>query len=73
MSHCKLGQSPWYKWKPPFVLLHLPCYLSVGMSLTSVKGSLRKGITLYRVPEFLSSRLNWVPRPFPRRRVCLPT
>ena len=26
----------------------------------------RKGTILYRVPEFLSSRLNWIPHPFPR-------
>ena len=26
---------------------------------------LREGIILYRVPEFLSSRLNWVPAPPP--------
>jgi hypothetical protein len=31
-----------------------------------------KGIILYRVPEFLSSRLNWVPPPPPRKRACLP-
>ncbi len=32
----------------------------------------RKGIILSRAPEFLSSRLNWVPPPPPPHRVCLP-
>ncbi len=31
--------------------------------ITDVLWTIRKGIILHRVPEFLSSRLNWVPYP----------
>jgi hypothetical protein len=34
-------------------------------------GRIRNGIKLYKVPEFLYSRLNWVPQPLPRKRVYL--
>ncbi len=44
-----------------------------GVSPWGPEGGQRKGIILYRVPEFLSSRLNWdPPTPLPRKRVCLP-